>query len=56
MTWSYTFNCPLTKMPTALREVETTTGPSTKTLDVFSTDPKSGKEFKMMSLELTRKP
>ena len=37
-----------------MREVETITGPNTKTLEMFGTDPKSGKEFKMMSIELTK--
>ncbi len=55
MTWQYTFNCPITKKPTVMREVETTTGPNTKTLEMFGAEPKSGKEFKMMSIELTRK-
>jgi hypothetical protein len=54
MTWKYTHNCPLTKEPTVMREVETITGPNTKTLEMFATDPKSGKEFKMMRVELKR--
>jgi hypothetical protein len=54
MTWSYTFNCPLTKKPAVLREVDTITGPKTKTLEMFGADPKSGKEYKMMSIELTK--
>ena len=54
LTWNYTFNCPLTKKPAVMREVETMTGENTKTLEAFGTDPKSGKEFKMMSIELTR--
>ncbi len=54
-TWKYTFHCPITKKPAVLREVETVTGPNTKTLESFGQDPKSGKEFKMMSIQLTRK-
>jgi hypothetical protein len=54
MTWTYTFNCPLNKKPTPMRQVETTTGPKNKTLEIFSVEPKSGKEFKMMAVELTR--
>ena len=53
-TVSYTHNCPITKKPTVMREVETITGPNTKTLEMIGTDPKSGKEFKMMSIELTK--
>ncbi len=55
MTWNFTFNCPITRKPAVLREVETITGPDTKTLEMFSADPKSGKEFKMMVIEFTKK-
>ena len=55
LTWDFTFNCPLTKKPTKMREIETVTGPDTKTLEMFGPDPKTGKEHKMMSIELTRK-
>jgi hypothetical protein len=55
LTWTYTFNCPLTKKPTVLREVETITGPNTKTLETFGADPKTGKEYKMMSAAFTKK-
>jgi hypothetical protein len=47
-------NCPLTKKPTAVRQIETDTGPKTKTIEMFSTDPKSGKEYKMMVCEMTK--
>jgi hypothetical protein len=55
ITWNFTFNCPLKKGPAKMREVETITGPNTKTLDMYGEDPKSGKEYKMMSIELTKK-
>jgi hypothetical protein len=54
MTWKLDYNCPMTGKPAVLREVDTITGPNTKTLDMFATDPKSGKEYKMMHIELTR--
>ncbi len=54
MTWTYTFNCPLNKKPTPMRQVETTTGDKTKTLEIYSVEPKSGKEYKMMVIELTK--
>jgi len=38
-----------------MREIETMTGPNSKTLEMYGTDPKSGKEFKMMVIEFTRK-
>lgn len=55
LTWNFTFNCPVTKKPAVMREVETITGPNTKTLEMFAPDPKSGKVYKMMSIELTKK-
>ena len=55
LTWKYNHTCPITRKPVVMREVETTTGPGTKTLEMFGPDPKSGKEFKMMSIELTKK-
>jgi len=55
MTWNYKYTCPITKKPTAMREVETWTGPSSMTLEMFGTDPKSGKEFKMMQIDYTKK-
>ncbi|QDU30606.1 hypothetical protein ETAA8_57520 [Anatilimnocola aggregata] len=55
MTWKYKFNCPLTQKPAVMREVETITGENTKTLESFMTDPKSGKEYRMMLVELTKK-
>ncbi len=54
MTLNYNHNCPLTKKPTVMREVETVTGPNTKTMEMFGIDPKGGKEFKMLSINLTR--
>jgi hypothetical protein len=55
LTWKFTYNCPITKKPALMRQIETATGPNTKTLEVFGAEPKSGKEFKMMQIELTKK-
>jgi len=55
LTWNFTHSCPITKKPATLREVETITGPNTKTLEMFGEDPKSGKEFQMMKIEFTKK-
>jgi len=55
ITWNYSFNCPITKKIAHMRDVETITGPNTKTLEMFGADPKSGKEYKMMRIELTKK-
>ncbi len=55
ITWTFALNCPLTGKPTVMREIDTITGPNTRTLEMWSIDPKSGKEFKSMFIELTRK-
>jgi hypothetical protein len=54
-TLKYTHSCPITKEPAVMRSVETITSPKTKTLEMFATDPKSGKEYKKMRVELTKK-
>lgn len=55
LTITYTYTCPITKKPTTMREVHTRTGENTKTLEMWGIDPKSGKEFKMMKIDLTKK-
>jgi hypothetical protein len=55
LTWTYTYNCPIQKKAVTMREVETITGPNTKTLEMYGADPKSGKEYKMMVIEFTKK-
>lgn len=55
MTWKYTYQCPITKKPTTMRQIERTTGEKTKSFEMFGTDPKSGAEYKMMSVEFTKK-
>jgi len=55
MTWNYNYTCPITKKPTVMREVETTTGPNAKKLEMFGADPKTGEEYMMMRIESTRK-
>jgi hypothetical protein len=55
LTWNFTYTCPVTNKPTALRHIETSTGPNNKTLEIFGTEPKSGKEFQAMKIEYTRK-
>jgi hypothetical protein len=54
LTWEFTGNCPVTRKPVTMREVDTVTGPNTRTLEMFGTPPKGGEEFKMMSIESTR--
>jgi len=55
ITTNMSHNCPINKKPTVIRQIETLTGQNTRTLEMFSTDPKSGREFKMLSIELARK-
>jgi hypothetical protein len=55
LTWNFTVNCPIAKKPTIMRHNEVLTGENTKTLDIFGSDPKSGKEYKAMHIEFTRK-
>lgn len=54
LTMNRTFNCPLTKKAIAMREIETITGSNSKTLEIFCPDAKSGKEYKMLSVEFTK--
>ena len=55
ITVNFNYTCLLTKKPAVMRQVETTTGPNAKTFELFGNEPKSGKEFLMMRIELTRK-
>jgi hypothetical protein len=54
LTWTYTHSCPLTGKPAAMRQVETLTSAGEMTIEVHGDDPKSGEEFHMMSVKLTR--
>jgi len=54
LTWSYTYNCPITKKPTIMREIERRTGKDSFTLEMFGPEIKTGKEFKMMEIQFTR--
>ncbi len=54
LTWTFTCNCPLQQKPMTMRQVETITGPGKKTLEMFGPEPKSGKEYQMMRIELTK--
>ncbi len=55
LTWNFTFNCPIQKKPVVMRQVETDTGKDSKTVESFGPDPKTGKEFKMMRIELVKR-
>jgi hypothetical protein len=55
MTWTYTYTCPITKKPTTMRQVEKVVSENEKMMEMYTIDPKSGKEYKMMESHLTRK-
>lgn len=55
ITWTNKFYCPITKKQHTMTEVDTNTGPNTKVLEMSGDDPKTGKHYKMMRIELTRK-
>ncbi|MBC7834914.1 MAG: DUF1579 domain-containing protein [Phycisphaerales bacterium] len=54
MTWTFNYNCPVTKKPTTMREVERWTGKDSMVLEMYAIEPHSGKEFKMMEITSTR--
>ncbi len=54
LTWQYRYNCPIAKKPATMRQVEHYTSDDTMTLEMFGNDPKSGKEYKMMEISMTR--
>jgi hypothetical protein len=55
LTWTYEYTCPVNKAPAAFREVQKLTSDTAMTVEMFCTDPKSGDEYKCMSVELTKK-
>jgi hypothetical protein len=54
LTWRYTYNCPIRKKPAVVREVHTYTGPDTMTFEMFTTEPRTGKEYRCMRVDFTR--
>jgi hypothetical protein len=55
LTWSLNYHCPITKKPAVMREVDTWIDANTFKLEMFSTFPKTGEEFKSMEIVFTRK-
>jgi hypothetical protein len=55
LSWKYNHSCPITGKPTVMKEVETIISDKERKLEMWGADPKSGKEFKMMQIEMTRK-
>ena len=56
LTMTYTYNCPIRKGPAKMREVQTHKDDNHSTLEMFATDPRTGKEFRMMELSMHRQP
>jgi hypothetical protein len=54
LTWKYAYNCPVTKKPATMREVQTYESDNSMTFEMFATDTKTGKEFKCMHIDYTR--
>lgn len=54
LTWMFNFHCPITKKVQTMRQTETI-GADKKVLEMTGADPKSGKEFRMNRIEMTRK-
>ncbi len=54
MTITYTYTCPMKKAPMTFREVTTRTDANHQTQQMWMPDPVTGKEFKMMEIDLTR--
>lgn len=54
LTWEYHGNCPITKKPIVMKEVDTTIDVNTKKMEMYGPYVKTGEEFKMMEIVLTR--
>lgn len=51
ITWTYRYHCPIRKGPASMREIQTYSKDMI-TLETYMADPKSGKEYKMMRIEM----
>lgn len=54
MTWTLTFNCPVTKQPTQMKQIERVTGPDSMVLEMHAPNPITGEISKVMDIEYTR--
>jgi hypothetical protein len=53
LTWTYTYQCPITNKPTALRQIQRRSE-GTMAVEMFAVDPKSGVEYRCMKSELEK--
>jgi hypothetical protein len=56
LTWTYKYNCPMTKSVKTMREVSRRTGPNSMTMAMYGPDPGTGKEYKSVEIEFKRQP
>jgi hypothetical protein len=54
LTTEYVYNCPITKAPTKMREINMFPDANTMIMEMHATDPKSKVEYKCMRIELKR--
>jgi hypothetical protein len=54
ITWEFKYMCPINRKPTTLREVQKFDGDSLS-MEMHAIDPKSGKEYTMMTFDYTRR-
>jgi hypothetical protein len=54
ISWTFDYNCPITKKPAVLREVERLEGEDSKTLTIYGREPRNNHGFKMMEIVFTR--
>lgn len=54
MTMLYTHNCPVTKKPATMREVQRLTSDNVMAIEFYCNCPKTGKEFKCMQMDLKK--
>jgi len=55
MTWTMTYHCPIQNKPCTMREVERYVNENTVVLEMWTTHPEDGKDFKMMEITSTRR-
>jgi len=54
MKWEYTYNCPITKKEAVMKITENYTSADAMSMSMYMKEPRSGKEYKHMHIELTR--
>lgn len=55
ISWEHTYTCPITEKPATMRQVDAHKGDGKWVQEMYGTDPKSGVEYKMMSITYTKR-